>query len=459
MGRKLYQKEKATKKGFTIIEGLMLLFVFSVVSLSVYQATSVGIWHILEARMRISGINLANEKMEILRNLPYDQVAVVGGVPSGNIAPTEQIILNGRQFNITTDVLYVDDPDDGTVSDTDTVPNDYKVAHITVAWGEKNGQDIDLFARFVPSGVETTTGGGTIRINTQDSSGTPVPNVNVNVVNTNVSPSVNLTTQTDASGSLLIPGAPEDTTNGYVVTLSKSGYETMGTLPPYNLTPYNPTHTHLFVSQNGLSVRTFEINQTTTTTMQAIDPFGATIDAIEFHLTGGKVLGSDPITSEPVYNHNDDHTTNSSGEVELTDFSSGEYVLTLNAPSDTSYLLWKVNPGDDVQRDLFDIEPGSNSTIEIVIMEKSFPSLFYNVTDTTGTPVQGVSVRVENTTLGYDVTQSTDKYGYAFFPQDTTPLVESANYEITVSKSGYDDETETVVISGLTEGGVSLTSD
>ena len=76
------------------------------------------------SRTRITARHLANEKMETLRNLPYADVAVVGGIPPGNILAEETITRNGLNYSVRTSVVFVDDPFDG-LAPTDTLATDY----------------------------------------------------------------------------------------------------------------------------------------------------------------------------------------------------------------------------------------------------------------------------------------------------------------------------------------------
>src|SRR3990170_3333194 len=52
------------------------------------------------ARTRITARHLAVLRMEEIRNLPYDSVGVVGGIPSGAIAQSETLNRNGSDFVI-----------------------------------------------------------------------------------------------------------------------------------------------------------------------------------------------------------------------------------------------------------------------------------------------------------------------------------------------------------------------
>jgi hypothetical protein len=84
----------------------------------------------------------------------------------------------------------------------------------------------------------------------------------------------------------------------------------------------------------------------------------------------------------------------------------------------------------------------------LISIDKEIGSLKVVVEDTaTGEPISAASVRVQNGTLGYDVTGTTDQFGWAYFPEDATPLA-TESYDVTVSASGYGNESETVAIDG-----------
>ncbi|KKP83325.1 MAG: hypothetical protein UR82_C0022G0018, partial [Candidatus Moranbacteria bacterium GW2011_GWF1_35_5] len=97
-------KIKYYPKGVSIIEALVLIFIFSVVTMSFYSVFAVGTKYILNSKNKIIAISLANERMEMLRNLAYDNVAVVGGIPNGLIDPDENVAVGDKTFHVITDI-------------------------------------------------------------------------------------------------------------------------------------------------------------------------------------------------------------------------------------------------------------------------------------------------------------------------------------------------------------------
>ena len=446
------------KKGASLIEALVLLFVFSVAVLSFYAVFSLSVRYVMQSKNRTVAISLANEKMEMLRNLSYDDVAISGGIPNGNIDPDESVTIGNVGFHITTDIKYYDDPDDGTLggSPNDTISTDYKIALITVAWGgESEDEQISLSSRFVPPGVETNVGGGTLSLNAIDFSGTPVANVSVNLTNTNLTPNVNYNTTTDANGNLLLQGVPADSGQNYKITLSKSNYETVKTYPPTGA-GFVPKDVHMSIIEGVLNSETLEINLLSTLKLKSVDPFGAMVSGASFDLTGGRRL--DDGTATAVYSYNGSETTDSSGEFTLSDESPGEYTVAITGDTDTDYTFWKMNPGSDTDKDKINLSPGTTLDSDIILMDKNLDSVFVTVTnDTTGDFIENASVNLKNETLGYDVTLTTDKYGTVYFPETMdAPLQNGETYDLKITASGFDDLNDTVTVNKYVDKSVTL---
>jgi len=102
-------KKTETSKGFSLIEGLVLLFIFSLITVTFYSLISVGTRYIVDAKNRLGAVSLADEKMEIVRNLAYANVGTVSGEVGGNIPQDEDVTENAHTYHVSTLVEYVDD--------------------------------------------------------------------------------------------------------------------------------------------------------------------------------------------------------------------------------------------------------------------------------------------------------------------------------------------------------------
>ncbi|MFH0819773.1 MAG: carboxypeptidase regulatory-like domain-containing protein [bacterium] len=237
--------------GFTLIEVLITIFVASLLVLAIFNMFDYALKIIGTNKSRIGAISLANEKMERIRNLPYNSVGTQGGIPSGSIAQTEQIIRNGVTYTVSTQVIYIDDPFDGTVGGVpaDLLGNDYKRVRINVSWQSYLGSSVAIISDIAPKGIETNLGGGTLYITVFNANGNPINGANVHIENSAVNPQILIDVLTNAEGHAIFPGAPASI-ESYKVTVTKTGYSTDQT---YDRTIQNPNptkpHASVFAGQ------------------------------------------------------------------------------------------------------------------------------------------------------------------------------------------------------------------
>ncbi len=448
------------KRGFTLIESLVALAVFIIIITSFYATFANGTRIMSDSKNRLGAISLANQKMEIIRNTRYENIGTEGGVPNGAIDPDYYEIASGANFHVKTDIFYIDDPYDGTIDDSsDSIPQDYKSVKITVSWGEEgDNQRVSLVSNFVPYGVETDSGGGTLRINIIDTPANGLANASVNI--SSVDNGINISTFTDSSGSLLRPGMPAG--DDYVITVSKSDYETVTTLPISPESNYDPV-----IDQNAtiiggqLNIKSIIINLLSDIKITAQDPYGNSIENIKFDLSGGRLIGidvSDPSNPVPAYNYNQsDLEINSSDGVEILDVSPGEYKFTLSDESAGDYEFFKLVPNNSSKSDELVLDLGVSQEVGTVLLDKTVNSAFVSVSELEGgTVVSGAEVILRNDLLGIEETLLTDEFGQVFFPQDEASPLPIADYELEINMVGFETNLQTVNISGLQSIGVVL---
>ena len=327
-------KQKANKermfflRGTSIIEALVLIFVFSVAVLSFYSVFAVGAKYILNSKNKILAISLANQEMEKLRNLPYDQVALKYGVPAGPIDQYKDVTVGDKTFRVETYIQFDDDPEDGTYNGIplDNVSNDYKIVKVWVLWGERTEKEkVALTSRFVPPGVETNAGGGTFSINSIDYAGNPVSNVSVNIFNNQLTDLVNYSTFTGTSGNVLLQGVVGDPDRNYRITMSKSGYETVMTYPA-DYAAFIPNDMHSNIIVGALNEKTIIINKLSNLIFNFKDSLGNDLANVDFDLTGGRRLDDGSV--EPgTYNYDQSVSTDGEGNFSVSNVSPGKYFL------------------------------------------------------------------------------------------------------------------------------------
>ncbi len=434
------------RRAFTIIESLVLLFIFSLVSIVFLETYIVGTHTIIESKNRLGATALANQKMEIIRSLDYGNIGTQTGIPHGDLQENETISVNTRSYHVHTFVQYVDDTFDGKSggSPNDSIPTDYKRVRITVGWGNEGAdQQVALFGNFSPNGIEASTGGGVLSVNVLGADGSGVSGANVQIVN--AAQGISTTGSTDASGNLTLPGTPAGV-QAYALTVSKSGYYTVSTAPAYPASPYQPSDLHASVVANTLNQKSIVMDRVINLTLKTEDLFGNALSGTQYSIAGGRSLGINPGNGQTVYSYNQSGTFPTSGELSLANQSYGQYTLSL---TDANRTFFKLSPeGNTVN--IIDAPAGANGTVKVLMLDKALGSLFVRVkSSTANTPLAGAQVKLSSPTLAYDTTLTTDQYGYAYFPtslaEDGTGLV-AGDYTLSVSASGFTANSQSVSV-------------
>lgn len=431
-------------QGFTIIESLVLLFVMSVITVTFYSAWSVGTRHIIESKNKMGATALANEKMEIVRNLKYDDIGVQGGIPNGAIPADEDVVENGRNYHVKTFIQYIDDSFDGAYPD-DTVPNDYKRVKVTVSWGETG--KTSLVSRFVPPGLEVSAGDGILSVNIIDSQGIGVAQSTVRVVNSDISPPVDVTAETDNSGNLMFPGAEESILK-YQITVSKSGYETVATVDPATITDYNPVDTNASVVAGAINTKTIVQDKISNLEILSVNANDAAIPDVQFDIKGGRILGTEiNPPNDPVYNLDEQNRqTDASGKKEYNSISPGQYDL-YNIGSVSGYTLINTNPVAP-----FSLAADESKTLKIKFADNNTDALLIKVAQAAdGSPINEANVRLSDGS-GYDETRITSSDGVAFFQAP------AGDYTLEVTASSFQNYSSSISIDKLTSQQVDLES-
>jgi type II secretory pathway pseudopilin PulG len=445
------------RRGFSLIEALVFLFIFSVISLAFYETWILSTRHIINTKNRLGATSLANQKMEIVRNQHYDDIGTKHwtgtvweyGIPAGDILEDEDITANSARYHVHTFIQYLDDPYDGTYggSPNDASAADYKRVRIQVTWGAATpSETIALYSNFSPQGLETNSNTGVLALNVLDASGSGVPSASVTITNPSVSPPVSLTTQTDASGNVTLPGA-KISNQTYQIIVGKSGYYAGRTYSPYPTSTFNPDNIHASVVAGSVNAAALIIDEEADLTMRSDDSFGAEIASVDYHISGGRRIGAVPGTDPavPVYDYSDDRTTGSDGEDHLNGRSYGAYTVVPTNPS--GYKFLKTVP-EGPAKDQFEVSPGVDVTQRMIFMNTTINSLWVTVKSSVyATALSGATVRVTNAAASYDVSLVSDVSGFAYFPEVDTPLV-AGSYDIEVTLAGHQTLTKTVGIGG-----------
>src|SRR3989344_5539715 len=101
------------QSGFSLVEMVVSVAIFVLLSASIYGIIVSILKGITALREKVAISVLANEYIEIARNLPYSKIGTLSGNPHGNLPDLPNAVpvnLNGKDYNVYYVVNFVDDP-------------------------------------------------------------------------------------------------------------------------------------------------------------------------------------------------------------------------------------------------------------------------------------------------------------------------------------------------------------
>lgn len=323
--------QKRYLTGFTLVEIVVDIAIIGLVAAAVLTAYSASFRTMELAKAKIAAVALANEKMEEIRNMPYDSLATEHGpiYPGGSLLDDQEMERKGVQFNVHLVISYVDDPFDGNADGTiagkpkDLYPYDYKKIDITVSKIGRSGYLSRITSNMAAKAAETPSNSGIIKICIIDSNSLPVPDAVITVTNPDVTPAVNITAAVGSDGCIMIPNLPPTTQNNYHLTATFDGYTTDLTSPRTSQNP-NALQPDVDVSIQEVTPQTFVIDKLSTLQFDFVDEAGAPIPNLLFHLQGAKRLYFNPDT----YKYSSDLTTDVNGHIEIPNMEFDDYSIT-----------------------------------------------------------------------------------------------------------------------------------
>ncbi len=364
--------------------------------MTLFSGYTVMMKAIAVSRSRLTQSALANEKIEIINNLPYDSVGIVSGVPAGLILGTESISRGGSTYTINTIVRNIDDPFDGVIDGApdDLAPIDYKLVEVQVTCTScSNPYLISSTARIAPPEIETATTNGLLLIRAFDATGTALAGANVHMQNAATGPTITVDDTTDSLGELRILGLPP-ATQLYQVSVTKSGYSTDQTLTVGAAGNPNPVKPHSTITSSNTTQVSFAIDRTSTLNVRTSDSACIAIPSIAYNLKGAKIIGTTPT----VYKYNQNLNSGGSGLNTLTPIEWDTYTATL---ATTSYTIAGTIP---LMGTL--VSPNTSTDLRVVLAPRVDRNLLVTVVSgTTGLPLSDASVRLRKG--AYDVTKTT----------------------------------------------------
>lgn len=381
--------------------------IFLLFALGIYSGISLVFKVVYQSRMKILETALLAERLEVARNLPYDQVGIINGIPSGVLPAVTSTIRDSQIFSLVTTVRNIDDPFDGTLGGTpnDTAPADYKLVEMSaICLGCLQQTPVILSTIVSPKQLEGASQNGALFIQVFDNNGLPVAGANVSVTNTAQTPNVVVSDVTDSDGFLRIIDTPTGTLS-YHINISKSGYSSDYTVPVSIDVP-NPVKPPANVVSQAITDLSFSIDKTGSLGLHFISPACASVASVPFNIVGEKKIGTGP----DVFKYNKNLTANSSGDYNFSNFEWDKYHVSVTSPA---YTIGGSTPLLPI-----DLTPGLTQNASIILQPHSANSLLVEVKDaSTGLPLSDATVQVigsgynESRVTGYGFVRQTDWSG------------------------------------------------
>ncbi len=432
-------KSSTLISGFTLVETLVALGILGIFFAAVAGILQQVLQEVGQSRVRTTALALAQEKMELVRNLPYANVGTIGGIPQGPLAQNETITINNQPFTITTSIEYVDDPFDG-LAPSDLINTDYKRARVEITWegAFPSRVPLTLVTNISPKGVETTAGGGTLFIQVFNANGQPVSNANIKLDNTAVSPEIHLQTLSNVNGLVVLPGSPACITC-YQITVSKTGYSTDKTYSTSEVA--NPLQPYATVIEGDVTSISFAIDEVSSVIVNSLGSREAgfpPIAYVEFTLKGNKIIGYD-VSDDPVYKYSFS-TNTGGGTVTIPALEWDTYNLDF---TNSSFNLAGSNPTSP-----FALPPKTSLAIGISAVAKTNNSLLVIMRNTADELLASASATLINAPA-FISTKSAGLSGNPDFGQAFFNSLDPAAYQLIATSAGYREATASVNISGI----------
>ena len=368
--------------GFTFIETLVGISVLVIVAVGILGAFNYLSRAVSIARAKVAAVALANDEIELLRNLDYLNVGVSGSIPTGVLSYTATTTRSGFNFLITRTIRNVDDPFDSTLggSPNDTAPADYKLAEIQVDCTSCLFTTTHKMTTIVaPKNLEISSGGGALFIRVFDANGLPVPQANVHMFNNKLSPNLLVDDVTNNLGLLQLIDIPQSV-GGYNTTVTKSGYSTDGTYPPGGSDNPNPTAGDSTVSAGEVTQVSFFIDKTSTINVMTTNLVCAAVPSASFQVDGSKLIG----TSPDKLKYSQSFITDASGKKTLSNMEWDQYKFSITDP------LYDL--AGSIPLLPLSLSPNTTQNLNLLLNPKTPKALLVTVKDSAGLPISGATV-------------------------------------------------------------------
>ncbi|MBI5221176.1 MAG: prepilin-type N-terminal cleavage/methylation domain-containing protein [Candidatus Magasanikbacteria bacterium] len=377
------QKKFLKNRGFTLIELTVAIAIFLIFAVGIYSTMSMVFKIVYQSRMKILETALLSEELEVARNLPYDTIGIVNGIPSGVLLHSQIIVRDGASFTVITSVRNIDDPFDGILGGipNDTAPADYKQVEISAICNSCTQQDPVILSTIVsPKNLEGANKNGALFIHVFDANGLAVPQANIHIVNTAATPDVIIDDVTDNDGMLKIVDAPTGTLS-YNITVSKNGYSSDYTVTSSVQNP-NPLKPPSNVVSQAITEISFSIDKLVTANFSSLNSSCEALAGPSVNLFGTKILGTNPNVYKTNPNFSLAANNYSFNNLEWDTYDLNLLDVTYDLAGSVPMLPLKLNPG-------------STQNVSLILEPHTTNSLLVKVKDAgTGLPLSNATVHM-----------------------------------------------------------------
>ncbi len=394
----IYSKKNLKKnlnRGFSFVELIIGIAVFTVIVVSVYGAYQSIFNVVYTSRAKLDAVDLIDEQLEIIRNMPYSQVGIANGIPAGVLSHIQTIVRDSNAFTVTTYVRNVDDPFDGKLgsSPNDLSPADHKLVEIDITCaGCRHFIPVVVTTTVSPKALETASTNGALFIKVFDADGDAIKDAAVHILNSSVTPNIVVDDVTDATGMLEIvdvkPGV-----NTYQISVTKSGYSTDATASSTGGNP-NPTKPNATIAIQQVTSISFSIDQLSAIDLSSVTSTCTPVAGMDFQLKGSKLVGT-----PSVYKYTQNKVTGGGGLLNIPNLEWDSYTI---AGTDAAYDIIGTNPLSPVN-----LVPNSSQNIQLIVAPKNPNTLLVTVRNGSASagPLSGVTVSLGR--AGATTTQTT----------------------------------------------------
>lgn len=385
----LISSQKGQKDGLSLIETLIAVSLFVIVSMSIYGGFTQLMRGLAVLEIKNKAISLANEKIEIARNLPYGDVGILNGIPSGKLLSQENIERGGTVFNVVTAVRNIDDPFDGTFDGNpqDEDPNDYKLVQIEISCPDcLLDETITFYTRVSPQALETGGDTGALFIRVLDSYGQPISGADVSIFSDDSTSTINIQDVSDNEGYLRVYEVPPGI-EAYEISVSKEGYSSEQTYPTGSPTNPLPDRPHLNVLVDEITTASFAIDELSYLSIRTREEDCSSVPNVDFSIFGSKTIGYD------VYKYDTNLNSGGSGRIDIDELEWDNYTIDV---TDDNYELYGASTLLPIK-----VNPNTDQSVNLVIGPKDPNMLLVQVQDTsTNLPLSNAEVTLSKS--GYE---------------------------------------------------------